>query len=372
MANDARPDCAIDGEDDAVPIELKRKRGKRGIWYVAGTVRYGKQVVQVAEHSSGTSCRQKAEAYCRREETRIEQELAGLRRPEKQMLWKEYADRYSGALNQATSPRLIKIAEWFSEKTNSPTEVDAALWNQFVETELGALHRNTHQGYYNVLKRLLADYSIPFPNIRAPGIKTEKLAWLSLDAADALLKAHAREENSRRTGDAWLAATLARYQGFRAGEIVRLEIPHLDFTRADDEGRLVGSITIMETKTHKARTVPMHPIVRRELLKIASERKTGRVCLNRFGEPYQDTRDKGGNPFTSAHRTARSRIKEGYPEVMSFRFHDWRHHFATWAIRNGVDLPTLKDLGGWASLQSLEKYIHVDFSHCASMLSRTK
>ena len=51
----------------------------------------------------------------------------------------------------------------------------------------------------------------------------------------------------------------------------------------------------------------MRPAVRDVLLAIWEKRDrpdTGPVFLNKLGKPYADTRQTGGNPFASAHRTA--------------------------------------------------------------------
>src|SRR3546814_255859 len=51
---------------------------------------------------------------------------------------------------------------------------------------------------------------------------------------------------------------------------------------------------------------------------------TGHVFLNRFGNPYSDTRKAkipGGNPIKNQHATACKRAG-----IEDFTVHDWRHH----------------------------------------------
>lgn len=46
-----------------------------------------------------------------------------------------------------------------------------------------------------------------------------------------------------------------------------------------------------------------------------------------------------------------------------FRWHDLRHTFASWLAQGGVSLPVLQALGGWSSLQMVQRYAHLDTQH---------
>lgn len=94
----------------------------------------------------------------------------------------------------------------------------------------------------------------------------------------------------------------------------------------------------------------------------------GHVFLNRLGQPYSDTREyklPGGNPIRSAHYTALRRAG-----IKDFRPHDWRHHFASQAVMKGIDIETLKRLGGWKSLRMLERYAAVSTDHMDAAMER--
>ena len=85
------------------------------------------------------------------------------------------------------------------------------------------------------------------------------------------------------------------------------------------------------------------------------------IFLNRFGEPYADTRDydfQGGNPIAKAHRTACKRAG-----ITDFRVHDWRHHWASQHVMAGTDLETLRRMGGWKSLDMVQRYVAVSDVH---------
>jgi integrase len=80
--------------------------------------------------------------------------------------------------------------------------------------------------------------------------------------------------------------------------------------------------------------------------------------LNRLGKPCADTRDRlwpGGNPLAKAHATAIARMAKRRTPLRpnggeDFRIHDWRHHWASHCVMSGMDLLTLKRLGGWTPL----------------------
>ena len=123
------------------------------------------------------------------------------------------------------------------------------------------------------------------------------------------------------------------------------------------------------TKNGEPRTVPMHERVRKALEDIAAERGTkGHVFLNRFGNAYADTRDyalPGGNPIAKAHRTACKRAG-----VTDFRVHDWRHHWASQHVMAGTDLETLRRMGGWKSLEMVQRYAAVSDDHMLEAIKR--
>jgi integrase len=92
------------------------------------------------------------------------------------------------------------------------------------------------------------------------------------------------------------------------------------------------------------------------------------VFLNVRGQPYADTRDyslPGGNPIRKAHATACRRAG-----IRDFTPHDWRHHWASWCVMSGVDLVTLKRMGGWTTLAMVDRYAALDTEHMAAAIRK--
>lgn len=89
------------------------------------------------------------------------------------------------------------------------------------------------------------------------------------------------------------------------------------------------------------------------------------VFLSARGEAYGDTRGQGGNPLAKAHATACRRAK-----ITAFRVHDWRHHAASWAVMNGMSVPALMEMFGWASPRMVQRYVALRPEYLAEQARR--
>lgn len=160
-----------------------------------------------------------------------------------------------------------------------------------------------------------------------------------------------------------VALTLC-YQGMRTQEALRMDWRHVSLER--------GTIHIPaeRTKTGRGRTVPMHWKVRFALVLIWDSRgrpSEGTVFHSSRGVPYADTRGLGGNPLTTAHKTACK--KAG---IKNFRVHDWRHNFASWLVMSGCDITTLMRLGGWSSPRMVQRYAAVSSQHLSDVIGKLR
>lgn len=84
-----------------------------------------------------------------------------------------------------------------------------------------------------------------------------------------------------------------------------------------------------------------------------------------------------GSPVTKANTKAweKALVRAG---INDFRWHDLRHTWASWHAQNGTTPYALMELGGWSSLEMVEKYGHLGESDLAdqaqnvSRISRPK
>jgi len=63
-----------------------------------------------------------------------------------------------------------------------------------------------------------------------------------------------------------------------------------------------------------------------------------------------------GKPYVDIKRAFRSACNGA--GIEDFHFHDLRHTFASRLVRNGVDLNTVKELMGHASITTTQRYLH--------------
>tara|TARA_B100000315_G_scaffold139863_1_gene128902 strand:+ start:421 stop:1515 length:1095 start_codon:yes stop_codon:yes gene_type:complete len=131
--------------------------------------------------------------------------------------------------------------------------------------------------------------------------------------------------------------------GMRKGEILSLEWrKHIDLKH--------GFILLDKTKNGKRREVPINSTLRNALSRIIRRIDSPYVFANGDGERYGDVK----RSFKTALRCA---------GIMDFKFHDLRHTFASQLVMAGVDLTTVKELLGHATLTMTLRYAHLAPSH---------
>jgi site-specific recombinase XerD len=75
-----------------------------------------------------------------------------------------------------------------------------------------------------------------------------------------------------------------------------------------------------------------------------------------------------GRPFRSVRSAFRTACKNA--GLKGVTPHTLRHTFASRLVMAGVDLRTVQELGGWASLRMVERYSHLSPSHRAEAIER--
>ena len=136
----------------------------------------------------------------------------------------------------------------------------------------------------------------------------------------------------------------ALHTGMRRGEILNLKWADVDF-----KNRI---ITIQESKSGKKRMLPMDATVCEALSLLPTRFQQGYV----FPSPVKE-----GQPRYDFKRQFGNAVKEA--DIHNFRFHDLRHTFASHLVMSGVDLMTVKELLGHATLTMTMRYAHLAPDH---------
>jgi integrase len=338
-----------------------RKRG--AVFHIRGTVRVGNETRVIKEHSTGCNRRDQAEAY----KTRLEAEIRGeiLHGPGGRAQRMTIAD---AGLRWIARPGGVATYDvWRLEQINDlvgdyPIARTVEAWKEFRRGRCEGLQAATVERFRSVFQSALNFFAkeegFDAPKIpRLDKVKTKPPRYLPESQATALIEAYVEHVRP-------IALTFA-YQGLRSGEAMRLDWMYVRWQN--------NSLYIPETKTGVARTVSMHPKVRRALHRLwvkAGSPEQGTVFLNRLGEPYSDPRQyelPGGSPIRNAHTTACRRAG-----VKNFTVHDWRHHWACQCVMSGIDLETIRQEGGWKDLRMVQRYATVSSAHRQEQMKKLK
>jgi integrase len=144
------------------------------------------------------------------------------------------------------------------------------------------------------------------------------------------------------------------YAGLRLlSEALTLRWADVDLTR--------GLVTVQAAyaKSGKTRSVPLNRPLRAALAALRTRTPAAGeyVFARPGGAPYRSIR----TTFQTACRTAG--LKGVTPHVL-------RHTFASRLAMAGVDPRTIQELGGWASLEMVERYTHLSPTHKAEAVER--
>jgi integrase len=168
--------------------------------------------------------------------------------------------------------------------------------------------------------------------------------YLSDEEEERLLKALPTDAGRQRL-------TVLLHTGFRRSELLGLRWKDVDFK--------AGVLTVPRSKNGDARHVPMTTTVRGILSRLPRQ-------LDPTSLVFPNT--EGNRDLRWAKIIIPAALRDA--KIADFRFHDLRHTFASRLAMEGVDLLTIKELGGWKSLQMVQRYAHLSPSHRHSAIER--
>lgn len=146
---------------------------------------------------------------------------------------------------------------------------------------------------------------------------------------------------------------LSMNTGLRRGELFKLEWANVDL------GKRLLSVVGTTSKRLKTRHIPLNA----EALEVLSGWQAqqpdteGLVFPSEDGKPFDNIKKSWGAVLVSA-------------DIQRFRWHDLRHHFASWLVMKGVDLNTVRDLLGHGDIKMTLRYAHLAPEHKADAVAR--
>ncbi len=120
-----------------------------------------------------------------------------------------------------------------------------------------------------------------------------------------------------------------------------------------------GLLTVQAAyaKNGKMRSVPLNSIVRAALEQLQRTAK-GSLVFSR----------SDGQPFRSVKTTFRTACRKA--GIIGVTPHTLRHSFASRLVMSGADIRTVMELGGWSSLEMVQRYSHLSQGHKAVAVER--
>lgn len=139
--------------------------------------------------------------------------------------------------------------------------------------------------------------------------------------------------------------------GVRWGEITSLTWDAVDMKKA------LLTVKGDTAKSGKTRHVPLNSIAL-DALKEWQKQSSGDVVFP----------GRGGNTLDNVNKSWKAVLDTA--EIKDFRWHDMRHHFASWLVMAGVDLNTVRELLGHSDLKMTLRYAHLAPEHKASAVAK--
>ncbi|OBX07406.1 integrase [Gallibacterium salpingitidis] len=187
--------------------------------------------------------------------------------------------------------------------------------------------------------------SIPF--IVKNNEPKKRIRWITQTEAKRLLNCITLE---------WMrnVCSFALMTGARMTEILTLTWNKIDFTRK------IAIVTSDIAKSGHARSLPLSKEAINFLRKLEKNKISEFVFHRGKGKLIKDIdRDHLKVALDKAN-------------IKDFRFHDFRHTWASWHVQSGTPLMVLKELGGWETIEMVQKYAHLNADHLLTYANHVK
>ena len=307
-----------------------------GVWYL--DIRAGNQRIR---RSTGTSDKAKAQAYRVQLEHEIwqQQHLGVLPKH----LWDEAATKWIKEKQDKKSIEddICRIWQLTALRGRYLQDLDRKTIMKVV-SELPCSN-STKNRYLALIRSILNkcvnewDWLSKAPKLTLYKEPKKRIRWLKPQEAQKLVHAF---ENLPYMQHMIIFSLVT---GLRQNNVLNLKWEQIDLKRR------IAWIYPDETKNSQALGVPLNQVA---LQVLAVRQKT---------TPFVFNNSKGQPVKAVSHRIWRKGLKEA--GISNFKWHDLRHTWASWLVQSGVPLLALKEMGGWESLEMVQKYAHLSSQH---------
>lgn len=222
---------------------------------------------------------------------------------------------------------------------------------EFKDKPAAQATRATHLAFIRALLRCASNewrWIAKAPNIKCPVPKNKRIRWLTRDEATALIREMPPHFKP--------VVVFALATGLRRSNIIDLEWSQIDMQRK------VAWIHPEDAKSGRAIGVALNDSACK-VLRDQVGRHNRWVFVHTESSVRPDgTRTKEVRKMRSDANTAwRAALKRA--GIENFRFHDLRHTWASWLVQSGVPLSALQEMGGWESIEMVQRYAHLAPNH---------
>jgi integrase len=187
------------------------------------------------------------------------------------------------------------------------------------------------------------DWIDTVPHIRKYKEPSVRVRWLTKDEASRLV--------AELPPHLEAMVRFSLLTGLRESNVTLLEWNQIDMQRH------VAWIHPDQAKAGKAIGIPLN----NEAIEVLKN-QIGKHSIRVFIFNGQPVKKAGTRAFKNALSKA---------GIENFRWHDLRHTWASWHVQNGTPLHVLKELGGWASYEMVQRYAHLAPEHLAKYASNS-
>lgn len=259
-----------------------------------------------------------------------------------------WRDQFTGrAMRSLTADEIVRTLPTHSvHKMKQPTPLTGSTKNRYIATIKRILSLCAEWDWIDKVPKL--------PRYHEPDVRVR---WEPPEVITPLIKALRLP---------WMrdAAVVAVSTGLRESELFSLSPPQVDLAQKN------AWITHEGAKSGYARAVPLNEdacaVLERRLATIRNRGKQsgGKALVFTRGDDH-DTRIQQNDrrDFNRACQTV---------GIEDFHWHDLRHTWASWHVQRGTPLLVLKELGGWETIDMVQRYAHLAPSHIASHAGTVK